>query len=361
MHIVAKGLYKRFGTFEACKNVDLEIPPGKLVALLGPSGSGKTTLLRLLAGLEYPDAGEIYFDGRLVNHLPPQERNIGFVFQNYALFRHMTVFENIAFGLSVRKAKKDAVRRRVAELLELTGLQGLDNRRPHQLSGGQRQRVAFARALAPQPQLLLLDEPFAALDAKVRKDLRGWLKDMIRRVGLTAVFVTHDQEEAMEMADEIFIIHQGRVEQAGRPQDIYQLPRTPFVASFLGDSYPLQNPSAFTGFESYAAVEEAYFRPEYVRLLTAAERQYFPAANRGTVVNVSYRGNNWHVEADVEGQRVQGVRSLDQAPLRPGDEVYVIFRRLLAFVHGEPRWLENKTLQVKQLHQAEERQSLAFV
>ncbi len=344
MHIVAKGLYKRFGHFEACRNVDLEIAPGKLVALLGPSGSGKTTLLRLLAGLEMPDAGEIYFDGRLVTHLPPQARNIGFVFQNYALFRHMTVFDNIAFGLSVRKEKKERIRQRVMELLQLTGLQGLENRRPHQLSGGQRQRVAFARALAPDPQLLLLDEPFAALDAKVRKELRGWLKEMIGRVGLTAVFVTHDQEEAMEMADEMFIIHQGRVEQSGRPQDIYQFPRTPFVASFLGDSYPLQRPSAFKGFESAPAVNEAFFRPEFVHIWTAAEGSELHAANRGTVTKVTYRGDHWQVEAEVHGQRVQGVRTLEQVPLRPGEEVYVMFRRLLVFVRGEPCWLENRAL-----------------
>jgi len=357
MHIVAKGLYKRFGNFTACRNVDLEIPSGKLVALLGPSGSGKTTLLRLLSGLEQPDAGEIYFDGRPVTHLPPQERNIGFVFQNYALFRHMTVFDNIAFGLSVRKATKASIRQRVTELLQLTGLEGLEKRYPHQLSGGQRQRVAFARALAPNPQLLLLDEPFAALDVKVRKELRGWLKAMIRRVGLTAVFVTHDQEEAMEMADEIFVIHNGQVEQAGRPLDIYQFPRTPFVASFFGDSFPLQNPSSFKGFESISDIEQAFFRPEFVHVVTPKEGAVPAVANRGVVTDVTYRGNSWQVEAEVEGQRVQGVRSLDQPPVQPGDEVYVIFRRLLVFIHGQPQWLNNEALSEEEWN----RRQLAYV
>lgn len=181
--------------------------------MLGPSGGGKTSILRMLAGLESPDTGEIIFHGQTVNNLPPQERGIGFVFQNYALFKHMTVFDNIAFGLKVKKANKTAIRDRVMELVELTGLKGFEKRYPHQLSGGQRQRVAFARALAPEPQLLLLDEPFAAIDAKIRQELRAWLRELIERVGITSIFVTHDQDEAIEVADEIMIINQGRLEQ----------------------------------------------------------------------------------------------------------------------------------------------------
>ncbi len=355
MHIVAKNLYKRFGGFEACRHVDLEIRQGKLIGLLGPSGGGKTTLLRLLAGLERLDAGEIYFDGQLVNDLPPQQRNIGFVFQNYALFRHMTVFENIAFGLSIRKKKKEVIRERVAELVELTGLRGLEKRYPHQLSGGQRQRVAFARALAPEPRLLLLDEPFAALDAKVRKELRGWLKEMIGRVGLTTVFVTHDQEEALELADEIFIINQGKVEQSGSPLEIYKSPRTPFVASFIGESYSLENPSSLKGFEWVAEDGQVIARPEFVDIVKASEITDLRVANQGVVKNVTYRGNHWQIEAMVDGQAVYGTRSLEQSPLQPGEEVYVIFHRLLLFAQGKPHVLENR------LKTGEEKRVPAFV
>jgi sulfate transport system ATP-binding protein len=194
MHISVRQLKKSFGNFQAARNVSFEIEKGKLIGFLGPSGGGKTTILRMLAGLEQPDSGDIYFHGDRVNDLTPQERHIGFVFQNYALFRHMNVYENIAFGLHVKKKSKQEIKNRVTELLELTGLKGLENRLPNQLSGGQRQRVAFARALAPEPQLLLLDEPFAAIDAKVRKELRSWLREMINRVGITTILVTHDQE-----------------------------------------------------------------------------------------------------------------------------------------------------------------------
>lgn len=342
MHIVTKNLYKRFGTLEACRNVDLEIQTGQLIGLLGPSGGGKTTLLRLLAGLERPDAGNIYFDGKRVNDLPPQQRNIGFVFQNYALFRHMTVYENIAFGLSIRGKKKRAAQKRVAELVELTGLTGLERRYPHQLSGGQRQRVAFARALAPEPRLLLLDEPFSALDAKVRQELRAWLKQMIDRVGLTTVFVTHDQEEALQLADKIFIINQGKVEQAGTPLEVYQLPRTPFVASFVGESYPLQNPSALKGFEWVADDSLALVRPEFVEIVKAGEMANSHVANRGVVKNVTYRGNRWQIEATVAGQTVGGSRPLELSLLQPGDRVNVIVHRLLLLAPGHPRQLENR-------------------
>lgn len=208
MHVEVRDLNKHFGDFHAVKDVSFDIAKGHLIGLLGPSGGGKTSILRMLAGLENPGSGEIRFHGKVVNHLPPQERGIGFVFQNYALFKHMTVFENIAFGLKVKKTPKAQIRDRVMELVELTGLKGFEQRYPHQLSGGQRQRVAFARALAPEPQLLLLDEPFAAIDAKIRQELRSWLRELIERVGITSIFVTHDQDEAIEVADEIMIISQ---------------------------------------------------------------------------------------------------------------------------------------------------------
>ena len=205
MYVELKDINKHFNNYKASDHVSFGIEKGKLIGLLGPSGSGKTTILRMIAGLEQPDSGEIIIDGKVVNDVPASKRGIGFVFQNYALFRYMTVYDNIAFGLKVQKVDKKTIDKRVKELIELIGLKGLDKRYPSQLSGGQRQRVAFARALAPNPQLLLLDEPFAAIDAKVRQELRSWLKEMIEQLGVTSIFVTHDQDEAIEVADEIII------------------------------------------------------------------------------------------------------------------------------------------------------------
>lgn len=233
MYVELKNINKKFGDYEAAKNISFGIEQGKLAALLGPSGSGKTTILRILAGLEQQDGGDVMIKGRVVNDVPASERGIGFVFQNYALFRYMTVADNIAFGLEVQKKSKAEIKSRVEELLELISMQDLGKRYPHQLSGGQRQRVAFARALAPNPQLLLLDEPFAAIDAKVRRELRTWLREMIERVGVTSIFVTHDQEEAMEVADLVIVTNQGRVEQMGTPDDICMHPETEFVAEFI--------------------------------------------------------------------------------------------------------------------------------
>ena len=202
MYVEMKNIFKQYGNFRASDNVNFGIEKGKLVALLGPSGSGKTTILRMIAGLETPSFGDIYIDGKRVNDVPANQREIGFVFQNYALFRHMTVYDNIAFGLKLKKVPKDEIKKRVTELLDITGLAGLEKRYPNQLSGGQRQRVAFARALAPNPSVLLLDEPFAAIDAKVRTELRTWLRSMVTRLGITSIFVTHDQDEAVELTTE---------------------------------------------------------------------------------------------------------------------------------------------------------------
>lgn len=241
MSIQATQIRKTFGGTVVLDNVDLHVPRGKLVALLGPSGSGKTTLLRIIAGLDHadPGSGQIQFHGEDVTNVPAGKRKVGFVFQHYALFRHMTVFENIAFGLNVRRGRGrlpgDEIKPRVQELLRLVQLEGLNDRYPTQLSGGQRQRVALARALAVEPRVLLLDEPFGALDAKVRKDLRRWLRHFHDEVHLTTVFVTHDQEEALEIADEVVIMNQARVEQVGTPQEVYDRPASPFVYRFLGN------------------------------------------------------------------------------------------------------------------------------
>jgi sulfate transport system ATP-binding protein len=234
MSITTWGVSRRFGDFAALDEVSVEIPSGSLTALLGPSGSGKSTLLRVIAGLERPDAGTVEIDGRDATTLPPQRRGVGFVFQHYAAFKHMTVRENVAFGLKVARRPRAEIRARVDELLELVQLPGLADRYPAQLSGGQRQRMALARSLAVEPSVLLLDEPFGALDARVRKELRAWLRHLHDEVHVTTVFVTHDQEEAMEVADRIVVMNHGRVEQVGGPRDLYEHPANAFVMGFIG-------------------------------------------------------------------------------------------------------------------------------
>ena len=233
MYVEMRQINKTFDGFHASRGVSFGVEKGHLAALLGPSGSGKTTILRMIAGLDKPDSGDILIDGRRVNDVPGSKRGIGFVFQNYALFRYMTVADNIAFGLEVQKKSKAEIKSRVEELLELVSMEELGKRYPHQLSGGQKQRVAFARALAPNPQLLLLDEPFAAIDAKVRRELRTWLKEMIGQVKVTSIFVTHDQEEAVEVADTVIVTNQGRIEQVGTPEEVCRQPKTEFVREFI--------------------------------------------------------------------------------------------------------------------------------
>ena len=234
MSIRLEHVCKDFGGVAAVHDIGFTVNDGELVALLGPSGGGKTTVLRMIAGLEMPDSGDIYIRDRRVNTLSVQERNIGFVFQNYALFKNMTVFKNIAFGLKIKKVPRAELKNRVAEMLTLFGLDGLENRYPHQLSGGQRQRVAIARSLAPKPSVLLLDEPFGAVDAKIRQELREWLVRLHHELNVTTIFVTHDQEEAMEVANRIVIFSKGRMEQIGRPREVYDQPANEFVARFIG-------------------------------------------------------------------------------------------------------------------------------
>ncbi len=234
MGISVNHVVKTFGDFTAVDDVTLDVTSGNLTALLGPSGGGKSTLLRIIAGLERPDSGTVMIDDQDSTHLPPQDRNVGFVFQHYAAFKHLSVFRNVAFGLEIRKIPKAAIRKRVFELLELVHLEQFADRLPSQLSGGQRQRMALARALAVEPTVLLLDEPFGALDAKVRKELRDWLRRLHDEVHVTTVFVTHDQDEALEVSDELFIINDGAIAQAGSPNDLYDRPANEFVMSFLG-------------------------------------------------------------------------------------------------------------------------------
>jgi sulfate transport system ATP-binding protein len=234
MGIEVRAVTKRFGDFTALSDVDLSVPSGELTALLGPSGGGKSTMLRIIGGLEDPDAGAVEIDGVDATRVPAQRRNVGFVFQHYAAFKHLTVFRNVAFGLEIRRRPKDEIRRKVGELLELVHLEQFADRLPSQLSGGQRQRMALARALATEPRVLLLDEPFGALDAQVRKELRDWLRRLHDEMHVTTLFVTHDREEALEVSDRLVVINAGRIEQVGSPTELYDKPANDFVMSFLG-------------------------------------------------------------------------------------------------------------------------------
>jgi sulfate/thiosulfate transport system ATP-binding protein len=286
--IVVENLHKRFGSFHAVDDVTFTARGGAITALLGPSGSGKSTVLRMIAGLERPDAGQIWVDGEEQTTSTPQERRLGFVFQHYALFRHMTVRQNVAFGLSVRGVARPERNGRVNELLELVGLSGFAGRYPDQLSGGQRQRVALARALAPRPKVLLLDEPFGALDARVRQELRRWLDELHRDLGVTSLLVTHDQEEALELAGEVVVMREGCVEQIGSPDEIYNRPGTPFVAGFVGAASLLRGTvweghvhfgrSAVAGAYHLedGAPAVAYIRPHDVALSRQAAEMSFP-------------------------------------------------------------------------------------
>jgi sulfate transport system ATP-binding protein len=339
---------KAFGDTAALHGVSLEIRSGELVALLGPSGSGKTTLLRILAGLDFPSAGRVLFGGEDALRLSVQERNVGFVFQNYALFRHMRVFDNVAFGLAVRPAarrpSRDDIRERVLELIKLVQLEGLDRRYPSQLSGGQRQRVALARALAIEPRILLLDEPFGALDAKVRRELRRWLRDIHDRTGHTTVFVTHDQEEAIELADRIVVLNNGKIEQVGTPDDIYDNPASPFVASFIGESNALPVVGAAgrlsldgRSLDVAAAASDGprtlVFRPHQIDVVEGR-----PGAIDGFVVSERRHGavRRLELEAGAARHRIEVDVPADAKGARKGDRISVLPNRWWLFDAANP-------------------------
>lgn len=346
MYVEMKNIYKKYGDFLASDNVSFGVEKGKLVALLGPSGSGKTTLLRMIAGLETPNSGDIYIDGKRVNDIPASKRGIGFVFQNYALFRYMTIYDNVAFGLELQKMPKKLIKERVTKLLEMTGLSGLEKRYPNQLSGGQRQRVAFARALAPNPQVLLLDEPFAAIDAKVRGELRTWLKELVEKLGITSIFVTHDQDEAVEVADEIIITNHGTIEQMGTPLEIYKSPDTPFVAQFIGHTTVVENYDRLKGFDRIESADKAVIRPEFIKISKSGNLdRYQSAAEEGTVTDVVFRGNRMDITVSINGIEVVGERSLEKDLISVGEKVHVLIYRLYIFDDEKTYLMENSEMQ----------------
>jgi sulfate/thiosulfate transport system ATP-binding protein len=306
--ITVRDVEKRFGTFQALDDISLEVPDGSLTALLGPSGSGKSTLLRVIAGLEAPDSGSVEIHGSDATNVPPQRRGIGFVFQHYAAFKHMTVRDNVAFGLTVRKRPKQEIRERVDELLSIVGLAGYQDRYPNQLSGGQRQRMALARALAVEPNVLLLDEPFGALDAKVRAELREWLRNLHERVHVTTVLVTHDQEEAMSVADRIVVMNEGRIEQVGHPRELYDNPANHFVMGFLGP---------------VSRLGERLVRPHDIAVDTAPG----DGTVQALVTRVVHLGFEVRVELQIDGEESVSVQitrdDAERLELAPGEIVWV--------------------------------------
>ncbi len=332
MSIEVRNLNKAFGKTVVCDNLNLDIPAGELVALLGPSGSGKTSLLRIIAGLEVPDSGSVRFHGEDATHTDVRERQVGFVFQHYALFGHMTIFENVAFGLRVRpKATRPSeaeIRAKVTQLLKLVQLDWIADRYPHQLSGGQRQRIALARALAVEPKVLLLDEPFGALDAKVRKELRRWLRRLHDEVHVTSVFVTHDQEEAMEVADRVVVMNHGRIEQQGTPDEVYDHPATPFVLQFLGDV------NLFHGRVGQGDV--SYVRPHELEVVAQAGVDTWPVTLSQTLtvgpntrIEFKRLGDEGYV--DVEMARADYLALRGRMTLEPGAQVHLRPRRITRF------------------------------
>ncbi|MEO8152604.1 MAG: sulfate ABC transporter ATP-binding protein [Rhizobacter sp.] len=343
MSIEIRKLNKKFGKTVVCDNLNLDIPSGELVALLGPSGSGKTSLLRIIAGLERPDSGSVLFHGADATFDDVRDRNVGFVFQHYALFGHMSIFENVAFGLRVRpkatRPNEETIREKVMALLKLVQLDWLADRYPHQLSGGQRQRIALARALAVEPKVLLLDEPFGALDAKVRKELRRWLRRLHDEMHITSVFVTHDQDEAMEVADRVVVMNLGRIEQDGPPDEVYDRPATPFVLQFLGDVNLFHGRFGHAPGGTTDPADVSYVRPHELEIVAEpAEGTLAVTLSQALTVGPQTRIEFKRVDdgsyVDVEMARSDYTALRDKLGLSTGSAVYLKPRRITRFLAG---------------------------
>ncbi len=349
MYLQINHVSKAFTQQAVLKDISFGVQEGSLTALLGPSGSGKTTLLRILAGLETATGGHVQIAGQTIDQVPPQSRQIGFVFQNYALFRYLTVAQNIAFGLQTQRRPKREIKERVTELLTLTGLTPLADRYPDQLSGGQKQRVAFARAIAPEPKVLFLDEPFAALDKQIRQELRGWLKQLIHKIGITSIFVTHDHEEAIETADEIVVMSDGEIKQIGTPTEIYNQPNCQFVAEFIGHSSTLKSPK-LAGFTLPTTPFLAHIRPERVHVYKKSEQAHQSGALQEAVVkNVTFKGATTTVELALGNQSLLANRSVLQPNLVIGETVSVLIEQLTIFHDGINQLVYNRAPAEKKL------------
>jgi len=349
MGILINNISKKFGDFVAVDNVTFNVNSGELVALLGPSGSGKSTILRIIAGLETPNRGEIYLTGRDVTSMATQKRNVGFVFQHYALFKHMTAEKNISFGLEIQKQKKDYIQRKVNELIDLVKLKGYEKHYPDQLSGGQRQRVALARALATEPKVLLLDEPFGALDAKVRDNLAQWLRDFHDQLHITSIFVTHDQEEAIKIADKIVVINRGRVEQEGTAREVYEHPRTKFVASFIGQVNVLDAISR----DNQLFIKDTEFRIEnrgkhtipegdVVLLVRPEDIEIFPESQTlavpASINRAHYRGNHYEIDCEIGRTFLRTVENKNRFlryHWKRGQKIFLSFKSFRTFMAEE--------------------------
>jgi sulfate/thiosulfate transport system ATP-binding protein len=353
MGIIISDVSKAFGLYPAVNNVNLEIPTGDFVALLGPSGSGKTTLLRMIAGLENLDSGKIFFNGMDFTSKKVKERRVGFVFQHYALFKHMNIFENVAFGLNVRTRKwrpnKKEIKEKVLQLLKLVKLEQLADRYPSQLSGGQRQRIALARALAVEPEVLLLDEPFGALDAKVRQELRHWLREIHQKLNITTIFVTHDQEEALEMADTVVVMNQGKIEQVGSPEEVYERPVNAFVYSFLGRVNKLACVGLLSEMADLKDKPFGFIRPHEIELSKLSQENSIPAE----VTHVHAVGPNVRIEVkrlDTEElfeAELNKESYREIGPFQKGDILYATFKHIVRFgmnPDNYPIQLEHKKL-----------------
>lgn len=346
MAILVKSIFKKFGDFIAVDHVSFEVQEGELVALLGPSGCGKSTILRIIAGLETPDSGEIYLTGKEVTTLSPQKRKVGFVFQHYALFKHMTAEKNIAFGMEIQRKSKEEIREKVHELIDLVKLQGYEKHFPDQLSGGQRQRVALARALATEPKVLLLDEPFGALDAKVRDNLAQWLRDFHQKLKVTAIFVTHDQNEAIEISDKIIVIRQGKVEQIGSAREVYEYPRSKFVASFIGqvnvvdaviskNRIQIKDTDHIVENSNNDSLEDGdvvlLVRPEDIMLTSNKQR---PNDLPIFIRQIHYRGSHYEIDCEINGLNVKVVENkveLNKEQWRENQQAYMYFKSIRIF------------------------------
>ena len=334
----------------ALNGVSFQIDDGEFVFIIGPSGAGKSTLIKLLMHEEKQSSGKVIVNGfdikKMKNRqIPMLRRSMGVVFQDFRLIETLSVYDNVAFGLKVQKADKKKIDARVRELIKLVGLEGLEKRYPSQLSGGQRQRVAFARALAPNPQVLLLDEPFAAIDAKIRQELRSWLKEMIGKLGITSIFVTHDQDEAIEVADEIIITNAGRIEQKGTPIGVYRNPETAFTASFFGQPSVLKNADDFHTFAQAEGADKIIVRPEFVKISKLDEVEKFKTSvSRGVVERVSFRGDNLELQVRVNNSVVTARRSLEKADIREGETVNVFLYRIFALRGDSVQLIENEAV-----------------